>query len=142
MAGINNVGRLVAIAFVSGILAWFAAGTTAFAQAGSTGGSVGKQDKSISGGEAAPSQNPPASKKPLERTDEQTHNSSAASLAGSWNWTAQCALNAPSGVFVISQVSGTQFSGSFLGDYPGSLSGKIAGDRIFFTRQIQSPDHT
>jgi hypothetical protein len=54
MAEINKAGRLVAITFASGILVSLAAGTTAFAQAGSTGGSVGKQDKSISGGEEQP----------------------------------------------------------------------------------------
>lgn len=49
--GMNEVGRLIAITFVSVVLASFAANTTAFAQAGSAGGTVGKQDKSISGGE-------------------------------------------------------------------------------------------
>ena len=43
------MSRLIAITFIIGILASFAMGTTAFAQAGSTGGSVGKQDKSVSG---------------------------------------------------------------------------------------------
>lgn len=48
MARINEAGRLIAITFVSGILASFATGTTAFAQAGSTGGTIGQTNKSIS----------------------------------------------------------------------------------------------
>jgi hypothetical protein len=49
MVGMSDVGRLVAIAFVAGVLASFAASATAFAQSGSTGGTLGKQDKSQSG---------------------------------------------------------------------------------------------
>lgn len=44
MAGVGEMSRLIAITFVSGILASFA-GTTAFAQAGSTGGTLGKTNK-------------------------------------------------------------------------------------------------
>jgi hypothetical protein len=60
MVDMNEVGRFIAITFVTGLLASFAANTT-FAQAGSTGGTLGKQDKSISGGQdSAPIQtNPP-----------------------------------------------------------------------------------
>ncbi len=63
--GMNEVGRLIAITFVSVVLASFAANTTAFAQAGSAGGTVGKQDKSISGGEDTEPQNQP--KRTLQR---------------------------------------------------------------------------
>jgi hypothetical protein len=64
MAAINELGRLIAITFISGLLASFAASTPTFAQAGSTGGTIGKQDKSISGGEEAPNAlpNPRAAK--------------------------------------------------------------------------------
>jgi hypothetical protein len=54
MAAINGLGRLIAITFVSGLLASFAVSTPTLAQAGSTGGTIGKQDKSISGGDDAP----------------------------------------------------------------------------------------
>jgi hypothetical protein len=49
MVRVNEAGRLIAITFVSGILASLAASATALAQAGSTGGTIGKQDKSVSG---------------------------------------------------------------------------------------------
>jgi hypothetical protein len=47
MAGVN--GRRIVAILVFGMLASFEASVTAFAQAGSTGGTIGKQDKSISG---------------------------------------------------------------------------------------------
>jgi hypothetical protein len=50
MAGVNEVGRRIVLILAFGMLSSFAAGATAFAQAGSTGGTIGKQDKSISGG--------------------------------------------------------------------------------------------
>jgi hypothetical protein len=49
MVRIKAVDPLIPIIIVSGILLSFAAWTTAFAQAGSTGGTLGKQDKSLSG---------------------------------------------------------------------------------------------
>jgi hypothetical protein len=49
MAGVNEVGCRMALILAFGMLSSFAAGATAFAQAGSTGGTIGKQDKSISG---------------------------------------------------------------------------------------------
>lgn len=53
MTGVNEVGCRIAFILVFGMLSSFAASATAFAQAGSTGGTIGKQDKSISGGEDA-----------------------------------------------------------------------------------------
>jgi hypothetical protein len=52
MAAVNEVGRLIVITFVVGILASSAASTPAHAQAGSTGGTIGKTDKSLSGGKS------------------------------------------------------------------------------------------
>jgi hypothetical protein len=49
MPGRNGVGRFVAVSIVAGVLASVAANRTAFAQAGSAGGTLGKQDKSQSG---------------------------------------------------------------------------------------------
>jgi hypothetical protein len=54
MADANEIGRRVILILVFGMLASIAVGTTAFAQAGSTGGTIGKTDKSISGGEPTP----------------------------------------------------------------------------------------
>lgn len=46
MTEANDRGSLAAIAFLSGMIAPFATGTIAFAQAGSTGGSI---DNSVGG---------------------------------------------------------------------------------------------
>jgi hypothetical protein len=53
MAAINEVGRLIAITFVVGILASSAASTLAHAQAGSTGGTIGITEKSVSDDDAS-----------------------------------------------------------------------------------------
>ena len=74
MASLNELGRLIAITFVSGILTSFAGSTTAFTQAGSTGGTICRQDKSISGGKeqteirkSTPRSAPPASQSAKDR---------------------------------------------------------------------------
>ncbi len=57
--GMNQIGAVVmlsrAIIFASGIVLSVALATTAFAQAGSAGGTIGLRDKSVSGGGEAPS---------------------------------------------------------------------------------------
>jgi hypothetical protein len=50
MAGTNAAGYRVASTILLGMLASAAVGATAFAQAGATGGTIGKTDKSVSGG--------------------------------------------------------------------------------------------
>lgn len=63
MAGVNEVGRRIALMLLFGMLASFSVGTTAFAKAGSTGGTIGKTEKSISGGAEA-EQSPVKQRKP------------------------------------------------------------------------------
>jgi hypothetical protein len=101
-------------------------------QAGSTGGTIGKIDKSASGGqEAKPAE------RPLPRsTGIVAH--SAISVSGTWHWRAQCGVIAPGGVFEIGEMSGKQFSGAFRSDGPGVLSGEISGDRVTFRRVVDS----
>lgn len=52
MAGANGEGHRILL-MLFGMLASLAMGTTAFSQAGSTGGTIGKTEKSISGGAEA-----------------------------------------------------------------------------------------
>jgi len=93
MARLNELGRLITITFVSGILTSFAANTTSFGQAGSTGGSVGKQDKSMSGNEEAPSSFPTAGKKQPTRPAKPNEGTRSAcgefpaDIVGIWNST-------------------------------------------------------
>jgi len=67
------------------ILIFLAGGSLAFGQAGSIGGTIGKQDKSISGGgdtdrpRAAPQPKPPAAK-----GQEPEH--SCGKIVGRWSW--------------------------------------------------------
>ena len=51
MPGVNETGRRIALILAFAMLSSFVASATAFAQSGSTGGTIGKQDKSISGGD-------------------------------------------------------------------------------------------
>jgi hypothetical protein len=84
------MGRRVLIGMV--LLALSHAGlanlTPAFAQAGSIGGSVGKQDKTISGSEeadrprATPYPKPPAAAKPQENASGH----SCSRIVGRWSW--------------------------------------------------------
>jgi hypothetical protein len=90
MAEINEVSRLIAIAFVSGILASFAASTMAFAQAGSTAGTVGKRDKSESGDSSA-ARSSHAPKEPRPRRSaygvpNKAKGASCGRIAGTWQW--------------------------------------------------------
>jgi hypothetical protein len=50
------------------------------AQAGSTGGTIGKQGKSASGGDAEPRQ------RPNSRTGEKSSSGSCQKIVGSWSW--------------------------------------------------------
>jgi hypothetical protein len=69
-----------------------AASPDALAQAGSTGGVIGKQGKSVSGGEEAATPKPeataPAQRKPApdRAAARQPAKSGCRSIAGTWNW--------------------------------------------------------
>jgi hypothetical protein len=69
------------------MLAITAAPDTAFAQAGSTGGSIGKQDKSISGGEE---ENKPSaaihSKQPAGSVKNTPSDHPCSAVVGTWSW--------------------------------------------------------
>jgi hypothetical protein len=54
MPGVNELSYRIVLILVIGILASFAVGMRAFAQAGSTSGTIGKTEKSVSGEEEAP----------------------------------------------------------------------------------------
>ena len=56
MASINEVACRIILILLLGMFSSIAVGTTAFAQAGSIGGTIGKTDKSVSGKEEAPRQ--------------------------------------------------------------------------------------
>src|SRR5271156_5696312 len=80
--------RPVAIALVSGILASFAVSTTAFTQAGSTGGTLGKQDKSLSGerDEQTPAQSESPATPKTSRRPTVPKETGCQKIIGKWTW--------------------------------------------------------
>lgn len=85
MTCMSEIGRLIALALVSGMLASFAVGTTAFAQAGSTGGIIGKTNKSQSGADETPSI-PPVPKSHKQASPRNIDTSSCSKMPGVWSW--------------------------------------------------------
>ena len=81
MAGVNEAGRRIVLILVFGMLASFAMGATAFAQAGATGGTIARTNNSISGGDEP--QKIQSMKKPLQRADT---GSRCDKVIGSWTW--------------------------------------------------------
>jgi hypothetical protein len=81
----------LAIVAAASLFALMSSCTNGLAQAGSTGGAIGKQDKSISGDQEAPSASPRARKKPPARSAKTNEGAGSAcgqmatSIAGTWN---------------------------------------------------------
>lgn len=93
---------------------------------GSTGGTIGKTGKSVSGGEdAAP---------PRESA------ATGISVAGRWRWSASCQSGHYNGAFDLSQTGSGQFTGNFAGtgisDLGSITGGRLDGSVIFFTRNL------
>jgi hypothetical protein len=100
--------------------------STVFAQAGSTGGVIGKQDKSLSGGNDTNLKS-----KPSQATLQEA-------ISGTWTWYAQCGgvVGAQSASFALNQVSATSFKGQFVGTntWGTIVNGKVNGSQLSFDR--------
>lgn len=113
---------------------------SAFAQAGATGGVIGKTDKSLSGEGRSPEPEAakPAAKGQRSSEPKPSEKSSGVSIAGRWRWSATCSGIPWKGAFDISQGAGGSFSGSFAGTSAhdiGTISdGRISGSSFSFTR--------
>jgi hypothetical protein len=122
---------LAVILFLTG-----AAPCVAQVQPGSTGGSIGKTDKSISGGESTAEPSVPAKSrsKGQRPVDSTTSNQSSVSVAGAWRWSADCTGSGHwDGQFDLVETSRGQFNGSF--EPVGTISdGHINGTSVAFTR--------
>lgn len=115
-------------------------GSAAFAQAGSTGGSVGKTDKSISGGGAIATPAKPSDGDARSRTVPAPHTSTA-SVAGRWNWKADCKSGHYTAGFQITQGMLGEINGSLFGDpVNGSITGHVSNGTISFTRSAWLSD--
>jgi hypothetical protein len=121
----------------------------AFAQAGSTGGTVGKQDKSVSGtSESGTEEAPSHSAKPGTRGVRDNKTTPTTRIAGRWQWQADCGIGGQwHGSFMIANSQGDSFGGSFTSDLSSSgtagnavpqliSNGQISGDQVSFDRHV------
>jgi hypothetical protein len=115
-------------------VALFAVPCFAQVQPGSTGGSIGKTDKSISGSESA-GEPRTSTKRPIERGA--SDRSSEGSVAGRWRWTSDCTGGRWEGEFDLIESRG-HISGNFAGTSwhdIGTITGQINGTSLTFTRK-------
>jgi hypothetical protein len=129
----------------------FANVSAALAQAGSTGGTIGKQDKSISGGdETEKPRSPKTEDKPQHSRSKAARDGGTkpvSTVSGRWRWQAACGIGGQwHGEFQISEISNGSFTGSFTSDLSESgklgspvpqriTNGQISGDQISFARE-------
>lgn len=110
----------------------------AFPQAGSAGGTIGKQGKSASGEETAkpaPAAEPKRKRTP-KRASTAPRTASVGSLVGRWRWEASCSDGPGGGIFHLHQSP----SGGFVGEFGntnywdrGTISGgALEGNRVTF----------
>jgi hypothetical protein len=118
------------------------------AQAGSIGGTIGKQGKSATGGEEAkPDRRAPRQSSRASKADNQNRRTSGLSGAaprividGQWKWNANCETIGPQAAgFVLNQVSPTSFNGRFVTtgaqlSWGTIVNGTLSGDRLSFDR--------
>jgi outer membrane receptor protein involved in Fe transport len=105
----------------------------AFGQAGSTGGTIGKTGKSVSGGE----EERPGDRKSGDRKAAAT----PATISGKWSWRAKCEDGTFStGEYDFDQDADGTLSGSCriisrpaLGSSCSALSGRVAGNKVTLT---------
>jgi hypothetical protein len=92
---------------------------------GSAGGTLGKTDRSLSGGQQGP-----------ERRPQSERGQRSSSISGSWAFTQDCQFGTFRGTFRLSQTDGSSFQGSFSQEAPkiaGTVfDGKIQGRRVSF----------
>ena len=129
----NNV--LIALTVAGAILA----GQPALAQSGSTGGSIGKSEKSISGDQEsnAPDARP-------QRRMERGAGSGSPSINGRWLVSQTCDTGKYKIELTFQQTSPTGFTGTSVGLSTGAHSqisnGRLAGNTLTFSRDGISSD--
>src|SRR5271170_4361398 len=101
------------------LLIFLAGGSLVFGQAGSTGGLIGKTDKSVSGGATAPETQTQTKSRSKGQGPIDKGNSdqpSRGSVSGRWRWSTDCpgALSGR-GEFDLAESSEGRINGSFAG---------------------------
>jgi hypothetical protein len=114
-------------------------------QPGSTGGTIGTTDKSISGGGDVQQPRSPTKRDGDGRSEKRL---SETSVSGRWRWRAACGIGGQwHGDFQISQTSDGSFTGTFTSDtsdaglvgnpVPQQIrNGRVSGGQISFARDI------
>jgi hypothetical protein len=126
----RNDRRIAASACVIAVL--LGSDRIVLAQAGSTGGFIGKSDKSISGGHdvSEPRGQPSPTNKKAGHV--------ASSLSGRWGWEAGCPVNRYVGDLQLTELSRGQLTGEFVHDSGtvrgGRISGSVHGNEVSFSR--------
>jgi len=114
---------------------------------GSTGGSIGKQDKSISGDEVAPNRREPAAPA-RQRGRRENETRASSSVGGHWSWSCDCTSgNSFRGTFNLAQ-AGNTFSGTMMQPdratgivSDGRLSGGSVSFMVTLTNVIERTEH-
>jgi hypothetical protein len=117
MAGVNEAGRRIVSILVVGMLSSLAVATTAFAQAGSTGGTVGKTDKSVAGAEEKREIQPRKRSSPRKETASRSRRGGGAGGLARYDgtWTAVLSASCSSGSGTLTgTVAGGLISGPLL----------------------------
>ena len=108
-------------------------------QPGSTGGTIGKTDKSASGGESAHQTGSPSVGTTKRRNEATRSVATSGAVAGRWHWSADCSDGVRyAAEFTLSDVSDGRFTGDFTGgNGDGTISdGSINDKSIAFTRHF------
>jgi hypothetical protein len=137
-------GHIIVITLASAVLLAALATRTAFAQAGSTGGTIGKQDKSTSGSQELPSPPKPPRKRAARGESAAQKMGSRAAISGRWHWDIKCPNANFVGILDIVQ-SGDTFTGEFghtnFWDNGTVSNGRVTGDTVTFDREYYGTDH-
>jgi hypothetical protein len=106
---------------------------TRLAQAGSTGGTLGKTDQSLSGDQSKQAR---PEKAPGPLGSQGAAKARVLSVAGQWNWVAQCGGISTGASLVLEQSSATNFTGRFTGSntWGTIVNGRLQGDQVSFDR--------
>jgi hypothetical protein len=131
--------RGAAIKSLLAVILLLAAGSLALGQAGSTGGTLGKTGKSLSGEDSPAAPETRTKPRTKEADRDSSDQSPGVSVAGRWRWDADCGAGGHwQGEFDLNETSRGHFNGSFAGTSPHDVgtitNGIISGGSFSFTR--------
>jgi len=123
--------------YLLSVILFLAGGSLALGQAGSTGGTLGKTGKSMSG-EDSPAAPETRTKSPAKRADKDGSEQQSG-LAGRWRWDADCGAGGHwQGEFDLADTSRGHFNGSFAAtsahDIGSITDGSISDGSFSFKR--------